>query len=284
MNISNNAYRDRTPVFSPDGGRLAFVSDRDGDWNIYTMAVDGSDVRRLTYAHGADKSPAFSPDGSRIAFISNRRGEYDVFTMNADGSDQKLLLPRDGNEYEPTWSPDGRHLACTVQRRWNRCIQISLPDGRDPHYVALGNVTNLWSISWSPDGQRLAGAYSHLANAGVVTVDRNEKVVIGQEDWNGERLTKLIDVPPIVAHPNEWYHAGGGTPRQIARLFSGVSYSPDGSKLIYCANATESGSFNLFSIDTELPEPVEGEPPAKPQPTPLPGTGTAWPAVTVWPR
>lgn len=235
-NISNNDFRDRTPVFRPDGQRLAFISDRSGDWDIYTMALDGSDVQRLTDSHATDKMPNWSPDGQRIVFVSDREGGYDVYTMNADGSEQRLLLPRDGNEYEPTWSPDGKHIVCTVQRRWNRCFQISEPDGGDPHYVALGNVTNIWSICWSPDGQKLAAAYSHLANGGVVTVDRNDRVSIGQEDWGGKLLTKLIDVPPMSTMHGGWYHTGAGSPRAIARLFSGVRYTPDGKSLIYCSN------------------------------------------------
>ena len=236
-NISNNEYRDRSPVFSPDGRRIAFVSDRDGDWDIYAMTVDGDDVRRLTNSPGTDKSPAWSPDGSKIAFISSRRGmDYDVFVMNADGSDPYILQPLDGNEYEPIFSPDGTKIACTTQRRWNRCIQISNVNGSDPYYVGLGSLTQLWSIRWSPDGRTLAGAFSKSENAGVVIIDKDEKVIIGREDWEGDRVTKLVKVGPNRPVANDWYHTGSGSPRQVVRYFCGVSYSPDGQSLVYGSN------------------------------------------------
>jgi len=67
--------------------QIAFASDRDGDYEIYVMDADGSNVRRLTTAsEGEDNySPAWSPDGSRIAFTSGRDGDADVYVMDADG-------------------------------------------------------------------------------------------------------------------------------------------------------------------------------------------------------
>src|SRR5947209_315716 len=70
-------------------GKIAFVSDRDGNNEIYTMNVDGTGVARLTFdtvvSHN-DLSPAWSPDGTKIAFASDRDGNYEIYTMNADGS------------------------------------------------------------------------------------------------------------------------------------------------------------------------------------------------------
>ena len=94
----------------------------------------------------------------------------------------------------------------------------------------------MWSISWSPDGSKLAAAFSHLGNGGVVIADRSKRVYIGQEDWEGKHITKLVNVNPMSTIHNSWYHTGAGSPRSIARLFSGVSFSPDGQSLVYCSN------------------------------------------------
>ncbi|MGH7475318.1 MAG: hypothetical protein ACRELD_03445 [Longimicrobiales bacterium] len=80
------------PAWSPDGRRIAFDSTRDGNWEIYTMAADGSDVRRLTTDAADDTRARWSPDGRRIAFQSWRHGGgMEVFVMNADGTDVRRL-------------------------------------------------------------------------------------------------------------------------------------------------------------------------------------------------
>ena len=69
------------------GDLIAFQSDRDGDWEVFVMNADGTEVRQLTDSDGWDGSPDWSPDGKRIAFTSDRYGDWEVFVMNADGSD-----------------------------------------------------------------------------------------------------------------------------------------------------------------------------------------------------
>ena len=68
------------------GKRIAFVSDRDGDYEIFVMDADGSHVQQLTDNNKNDWDPVWSPDGKRIAFDSNRYGDYEIFVMDADGS------------------------------------------------------------------------------------------------------------------------------------------------------------------------------------------------------
>jgi hypothetical protein len=89
------------PAFSPDGGKIVFTSNRDGDFEIYTMAIDGTGVTQLTHNTGAfDGDPVFSPDGSRIAFVSDAT---QLHVMNADGSgDFTVPLPA-GLKLTPYW-------------------------------------------------------------------------------------------------------------------------------------------------------------------------------------
>ncbi len=92
-------------------GILAFVSERDGNPEIYVMALDGSGLERLTFSDADDLSPRFSPDGAQIAFRANRDAiRPALYLMNADGSRQRALVS-DGrfNEF-PAWWPDGSRL------------------------------------------------------------------------------------------------------------------------------------------------------------------------------
>ena len=73
FNVSNHPSFDGDPAWSPDGKEIAFVSDRDGDLEIYRMGADGSTVTRVTDSIGADVEPAWSPDGGKICFLSDRQ-------------------------------------------------------------------------------------------------------------------------------------------------------------------------------------------------------------------
>jgi len=85
--LTRNAWDDAAPAWAPDGRRIVFRSDMDGDPEIYVMNRDGSGVVQLTFNDlVADDDPQFSPDGSRIAFLSRRDGNSEIYVMNADGA------------------------------------------------------------------------------------------------------------------------------------------------------------------------------------------------------
>jgi Tol biopolymer transport system component len=127
-----NLTPDRTatdPAWSPDGTRIAFASNKEGNYDIYSMAIDGTDVQQLTQTDEQEAEPAWSPDGKTIAyasgylradvtcgFIHTGRGgdpiltHPDIYLMANDGTDQTRLTETEKN-IEPTWSPDGGSLA-----------------------------------------------------------------------------------------------------------------------------------------------------------------------------
>lgn len=106
-----------------DPGRIAFQSDRDGNLEIYSMAPDGTDVRRLTDSPGADSAPAISPDGRTIAFVSTRGGDADVWVMAADGSGPEPLITGAGTLEA---APVGRPTAA----RWPSSPTVSAVSAR----------------------------------------------------------------------------------------------------------------------------------------------------------
>jgi Tol biopolymer transport system component len=90
---------DNAPAWSPDGSRVAFMSVRDGNWEIYVVDLANPKPRRLTTNPANDGLPAWSPDGQRIAFLSDRDGIWAIHTMNPDGSGKQQLVPT-GGTYE----------------------------------------------------------------------------------------------------------------------------------------------------------------------------------------
>ena len=146
----------RQPAWSPDGRRIAFVSNRDGNPEIYVMNADGSAPTRLTNSPNIwvseDIEPVWSPDGQRIVFVSDRDEPYDLYVMNADGSGQTRLTRDNARELGPAWSPDGSKIALSKTLE----IWVMNPDGTQP--VNLTNTPGVseYSPSWSPNGAQIA--------------------------------------------------------------------------------------------------------------------------------
>ncbi len=144
-----------------DDGRIVFVTDRDGNNEIYSMASDGTDLQRLTDNPANDRDPAVSADGERIAFTSDRDGEDEIFVMSIDGEDPVNLTDNTDADRQPTWSPDGSQIAFATDRHpnaagfeiWTMTDSGATPTRRTPNG---GNNATDSNPSWSPDGSRLA--------------------------------------------------------------------------------------------------------------------------------
>lgn len=94
--LTDNA-NDTAPAVSPDGKTVAFMSDREGDWDVFTIGIDGQNLRQLTTVTGSDGLPVWSPDGNTIAFASNRDGEWAIWAMTPDGNNERQLFKLNGS-------------------------------------------------------------------------------------------------------------------------------------------------------------------------------------------
>ena len=141
-------------TYSPDGTKIAFHTNYDGDYEVCVANADGTHVRQLTHNSAIDAFPTWSPDGSQIAFESNRDGNFDIWVMDADGSSQMNLtndLP--GDKEDPHWSPDGQRIAFSANMYGSWDVwELQLDSGR--FYPLLQTSANEWFDSWSPDGTK----------------------------------------------------------------------------------------------------------------------------------
>lgn len=154
--LSRNASDDFDPAWSPDGTRIAFVSNRGGDYDIYTMDASGGSVTRVTDAQGLDTNPSWSPDGTELAYVHESARSLEIFTVAAAGGTPRQLTNNDVVDIQPDWSPDGKSIAYTSNVEGDQWGVLSMtPTGEDVTVLVASKVYAS-SPAWSPDGTTLA--------------------------------------------------------------------------------------------------------------------------------
>src|SRR5215203_453809 len=103
-------------AFPGKNGKIAFMSDRDGNEEVYVMNPDGSGPANLTKNPAIDLQPAFSPAGKKIVFQTDRDDNPEIYTMNANGSNPTRLTNNPANDAQPTYAPDGNKIAFASNR------------------------------------------------------------------------------------------------------------------------------------------------------------------------
>jgi TolB protein len=152
--------------WSPDGKTLAFVGQREGEFDVYAISTAGGEEKRLTTAKGLDDGPEYTPDGKYIYFNSVRTGHMQIWRMKADGSEQEQVTFGDGNDWFPHFSPDGKWMvfltfdASVEGHPENKDVMLrmmSLADGKITVAAKFfGGQGTINVPSWSPDGKRFA--------------------------------------------------------------------------------------------------------------------------------
>jgi Tol biopolymer transport system component len=216
--LTSHPGNDFDPAWSPDGTRIAFRSERDGNNEIYVMNADGSGARNVSNYSGDDWGPAWSPDGDSIAFNSNRDGpDLHLYVVRPDGSGVERIGGDIWVEY-PAWSPDGRKIAFMAQT-WadgdNYEIYVMNADGS-----AVRRLTHAPGSdghpAWSPDSRKIA--------------------------FNSERA----DPGSSPAHRIYTMNADGSGQRRLTRVFGKYpDWSPDGRRIIF------TGGHGLFIVDAD---------------------------------
>lgn len=155
--------------WSPNGERLAYCAERNGQYDIYTVSVNGSDETQLTDLPGLDDGPEYSPDGKYIWFNSVRTGLMQVWRMEADGSNPKHMIQEDANCWFPHVSPDNKWIVYIAYGRndvkpgdhpANKNVELRLmpaEGGESKAIVKLFGGQGTMNVnSWSPDNRTIA--------------------------------------------------------------------------------------------------------------------------------
>jgi Tol biopolymer transport system component len=135
--LTHGSAADEFPAWSPNGRRIAFVSDRSGAPQVWTVSGWGQGLRRLTNdPNGVTEGPDWSPDGSRIVFAAGPAGAEDIWVMNADGSNPVQLTTDAAADFAPAWSPDGTQIAFVSRRvPGSQNVFVMNSDGSGQHAI-----------------------------------------------------------------------------------------------------------------------------------------------------
>jgi Tol biopolymer transport system component len=236
-------------LYRPDG-KIAFMSGRDGQVEIYTINQDGTEETRLTvHDYSDDMWPEYSPDGTQIAFTSGRGDDlyYQVYVMNADGTNvRRITSNQTGHNAESAWSPDGKQIAFRSNRDagdWE--IYVINVDGTNERRLTYSAGADI-DPAWSPDGTKIAfpsfrGSPSMTETWGldninifVMNVDGSNQVNI-TPNWDG------------LGARNDYYPAWSSTGAKLSFVFDGGNeprtdqifvMNPDGSGRVNLSNNT----------------------------------------------
>ena len=243
------------PDLSPDGRSLVFRSQR-GQEDIYVISLDGTGQQPWTNDRPNDRRPRWSPDGTKISFDSTRSGSYQIWTINPDGSGSTQLTYSPDNVTAAMWSHDGSRIAyydrtetayfiMEVDKGWDEREPMQLPPLGDGDFGV---------VSWSPDGQWLAGNGVRGAPPG--------SHVYSFESRDYEKLTNIGGVPRWLSDNRTLVYAAGGNihavdcvSKQVWEILSGpglnwVVPSPNDETLYYTfTSPPESDTFLI-----ELPD------------------------------
>ena len=210
-------------AFPGANGKIAFHSNRDGNFEIYTMNADGSRQTRLTDNLASDFRPTWSPDGSRIAFKRGGPIDSQVLVTQGDGGQETTVTDAFGIGGQISWSPDAEKIVYVDN---DVDIWVVNLDGTEPVNLTSSPA---WEIgpNWSPDGSQIA-FHTNL----------HEPNPVGAlQDWNWEVYMMNADGVGQVRLTNN------------VALDAEADWSPDGSQIVFSTN--RDGNFEIYLMNAD---------------------------------
>ena len=186
--VTTHDEDDSDPTWSPDGRKIAFVSNRNGgNIQIWVIDADGKNPVRLTDGVW-DQHPAWSPDGKRIAYDvllnpwDNGKWNRTIYVTESDGRNSRQLIKEPAYDTHPSWSPNGRKITFSSSiEDGNVEIYVMQADGRNRKRLTY-NFRDNYYPTWSPDGKRIA--FVHDSQIYVMDFNGENQRKITEKKWN----------------------------------------------------------------------------------------------------
>ncbi len=238
-NLSNHPVHDEDPDWSPDGTKIAFVSNRNhSEYQIYVMDADGTNQIKLTDGPREKRDPDWSPDGGKIAFTASPKvfgvEVSRIEVMDADGENRAVL---EHDALAPSWSPGGGKIAFVSRRDDRNEIYVIGADGQGLERLT-DDLLGGHSLSFSPDGRRIASDRSHVEFLHIYVVGADGKnpmrLTHNQEHhfhatWSpdGQMIAYVVSDDDVLGAKIHLMTADGKYLKQLSKVRDGTDYQPD---------------------------------------------------------
>jgi Tol biopolymer transport system component len=262
-------------TFPGQNGKIVFIANPTGTWQIYTINPDGTGMTQLTNLPATINegwAPTFSPDGKKIAFAHDFSGANEIYTINADGSGLTQLTFDNFFCYLPRWSPEGTRIAFVrgIPATQQGVIATMPADGSGPITDLTSEIWGAFWPTYTPDGSRITFVSTQAGFISVVWI-------MNSDGTHQERLTQAAlegfpaDVSPDGQHILVINHQSTPiTPQEVFRMkLNGTgltklsnpgkghhdipgTYSPDGTKIVFASDRLSNNlSLDLFIMNAD---------------------------------
>ncbi|RMF47037.1 MAG: hypothetical protein D6755_05765 [Anaerolineae bacterium] len=201
--LTDGNWMDIHPAISPDGQRVAFTSNRAGQWDLFVLDLSSGDVTRLTDTPAYEGHPSWSPDGLWLAYDAYTDDNLDILVQPVDGAQPPIQLTFDPHaDFSPAWSPQGRQIAFVSTRSGEPEIWLADLDKVEDRFVNLSQSRSVQEDhpQWNADGSALAWSGTQDGLRQVYLWQEGRAYPVGNGDWpawspQGEQIATLLRQP-----------------------------------------------------------------------------------------
>jgi Tol biopolymer transport system component len=261
--VTDEASNNMCPQLSPDGKKIVFYSDREGNFDIYTVHPDGSSLKSITDTPYNKYVPRFSPDGQKICYIADEEGYTDVYVIDADGSEKRQIVKNGAENYNAIWGADPETIIYVSNEKENFDIYSIGLDGTgkkqlsDDEYFAE-------NLSLSPDGRNLLYAAGKIDSTvfEIFTLDLwTLEIAVLTDNMSYSRLPlwalngrKIVYVADHLGFTDIFFM--DIATKESINLTESANYelllgiSQDGGIIFYQSTGEDTHSLHMFDLET----------------------------------